>query len=303
MERIAKFWDPLYRCEPPEIQTNLSTLLIVLRSIYNSSLFLNTTLFIGGFLQKVTNQITLACRNYLTKNGTISIWTQELSTMTQKIKSCKQLLEYYQDLHNSIVEEMKDNPKEKPYECSPNAIFGNAYSLERRMDKVGHVLELMTKYSVLDRIQISGMEVFAKIIKTGFSKITAKSYDPLAHRMTEFDHDYKDFLKVVETAELKMQEFLDVYINEISNSHAMLLAMERFEKLNLDCLCMERRYLDIACKLQTEIEGIKNICNEQRSNPIIPRNSPPVVGRIMWIRSLYRSIDEPMQVCCHESLI
>lgn len=294
---MEKFWAPLYRCEPLDIQANLSSLLTVLRNTYNSSLFFNTSTLIGGFLQKVTNQITIACRNYLTKNGTLSIWTQSLSTMTQKIKICKQLSEYYQDLYYSIVDEMQNNPKEKPFECSANAIFGNVYSLDRRMNEVSHILQSLTKYSVLDRIRISGMEVFAKIIKTAFSKITSKPYDPLAHRLTEFDHDYENFLKEVEIAEYKMQEFLKNYINEIPNSHSMLLAMERFEKLDLDCLCMERRYLDIACQLQREIEGIKDVCNEQRSNPVIPRNTPPVAGKIMWIRSLYRSIDEPMKVC------
>lgn len=36
--------------------------------------------------------------------------------------------------------------------------------------------------------------------------------------------------------------------------------------------------------------------NEERGSPFIARNMPPVAGRIMWIRSIFRKIDEPMKV-------
>lgn len=36
--------------------------------------------------------------------------------------------------------------------------------------------------------------------------------------------------------------------------------------------------------------------NEERGNPFIPRNMPPVAGRIMWIRSIFKKIDKPMNV-------
>ena len=47
---------------------------------------------------------------------------------------------------------------------------------------------------------------------------------------------------------------------------------------------------------QEEVERIRDIYNEDRSTPPIPRNTPPVAGRIMWIRQLYRRIEAPMDI-------
>lgn len=45
-----------------------------------------------------------------------------------------------------------------------------------------------------------------------------------------------------------------------------------------------------------EIEVLRDRYNEERQNPNIPRNMPPVSGRIMWIRHFYSRIEEPMNI-------
>lgn len=47
---------------------------------------------------------------------------------------------------------------------------------------------------------------------------------------------------------------------------------------------------------QKEIEVLRDRYNEERQTPMIPRNIPPVSGRIMWIRHFYSRIEEPMNV-------
>ena len=34
---------------------------------------------------------------------------------------------------------------------------------------------------------------------------------------------------------------------------------------------------------------------KERTDPPIPRNMPPIAGKIMWARQLYRKIQEPME--------
>lgn len=72
--------------------------------------------------------------------------------------------------------------------------------------------------------------------------------------------------------------------------------LKRFEKLNLECLHLEERYLEAMMLFQYEIEALRDRYNEERQAPIIPRNIPPVSGRIMWIRQFYSRITEPMEV-------
>lgn len=70
----------------------------------------------------------------------------------------------------------------------------------------------------------------------------------------------------------------------------------RFEKLNLDCLNLNERYLEALEMFQNEIGDLRDRYNEERQNPLVPRNMPPVAGRIMWIRQLYARIEEPMNI-------
>lgn len=70
----------------------------------------------------------------------------------------------------------------------------------------------------------------------------------------------------------------------------------RFEKLNLDCLHLDERYLEAMEMFQEEIEQLRDKYNEERQSPLLPRNMPPCSGRIMWIRQLYKRIEEPMDI-------
>lgn len=47
---------------------------------------------------------------------------------------------------------------------------------------------------------------------------------------------------------------------------------------------------------EREIENIRDSYNENRSDPPISRNIPPIAGRISWIRQLYKRIEIPMNV-------
>lgn len=59
--------------------------MMTVRLIYKTSRFYNTSDYITGFLQKITNQIILACESYLTNSGVTSIWKQNTKSMIEKI--------------------------------------------------------------------------------------------------------------------------------------------------------------------------------------------------------------------------
>lgn len=75
-----------YRCEPQEIGDNLPSLMMTVRLIYKTSRFYNTSDYITGFLEKITNQIILACESYLTDRESTSIWKQDKNSIIEKIE-------------------------------------------------------------------------------------------------------------------------------------------------------------------------------------------------------------------------
>ena len=70
----------------------------------------------------------------------------------------------------------------------------------------------------------------------------------------------------------------------------------RFKKLQFKRLRIDRKYLEFVTMYQEEIEAIRDRYNEDRSDPQLPRNIPPVAGRILWIRQLYRRVEAPMDI-------
>lgn len=60
--------------------------MMTVRLIYKTSRFYNTSDYITGFLEKITNQINLACESYLTDRGRTSIWKQDKNSIIEKIE-------------------------------------------------------------------------------------------------------------------------------------------------------------------------------------------------------------------------
>ena len=44
-----------------------------------------------------------------------------------------------------------------------------------------------------------------------------------------------------------------------------------------------------------DLETVRKLYQKQKNEPIIPRNLPPISGKISWARQLYRKIEKPMK--------
>lgn len=292
---LEKHWDPLYRSPPLEIADSLSNLFQAIRSVYNNSRYYNSSLRISGFLSKVVNQIIIASRNYLTKKRQVAIWDENMISLVKKIGECRKLKEAFRFNYQKVLHEMTDS-NETPFDCSENYFFRSLELFEIRLTKIREIMEVCLRYQVMDRNPISGMETFSERIKSAFKDVTEKTYDPLAHRLVEFDNDYLNFMKTVTAVETEMGDFVKSYVNKIENVEMRLVTLKRFARLNLECLRLDRRYLDVAALLEKEIEDIKDKYNEERASPSLERNISPVVGRIRWARSLLKKMEEPLNV-------
>jgi dynein heavy chain, axonemal len=77
-------------------------------------------------------------------------------------------------------------------------------------------------------------------------------------RLKDFDTDYEFFFKQVETAEFGLQKYIKDVLKPIPTVTSRMLVLSRYEKLQLDCLCLDRRYLDVAVMLELEIANFKD---------------------------------------------
>ncbi|XP_018374249.1 PREDICTED: dynein heavy chain 8, axonemal [Trachymyrmex cornetzi] len=248
---LEKFTQPLYRLDPTKIGDYLPTLMYAIRMIYATSRFFNTRRMVTAVYVKITNQMILACKAYLTENGKLSIWNESKCTMISKIKDCIKLCETYHNCYDDMCKKVEESPDEKRFEVSEMYVFGKFATFKTRIIKM---------------------------------------YDPLDHRKPYFDTDYDEFKKNVAETDLELRTFFYNCISLMPNIMQSLYLIARFQKLNLKQLRIDRKCIELVSMFEQEIEDIRDSYNENRSDPPVPRNIPPVAGRILWIRQLYKLI-------------
>lgn len=136
VELLERFWDPLYRCEPPTLKNFLPGLMMSIRNVYKNSAFYNNSITIVGLITKITNQLILACWQYLTEKGSKTIWAQKKTSIIEKMNHCRDLKEHYVKAYITTLEQMEDDPNEEPWEGSFSYIFGKYDTFLTRLDKV-----------------------------------------------------------------------------------------------------------------------------------------------------------------------
>lgn len=72
--------------------------------------------------------------------------------------------------------------------------------------------------------------------------------------------------------------------------------LEKFESIKGSQLDMNEKYMKVLFNYGRDLETVRKIYQKYKSEPMIPRNLPPVAGRIAWARQLYRKIENPMKI-------
>ncbi|PSN47670.1 Dynein heavy chain 8 [Blattella germanica] len=293
---LEKYCMPLYDSEPNNMVEHIPKLMFAIRMIYATSRHYNTTGRVTALLVKITNQMITSCRIYLTSNFTVRVWDQPKHQIIKKMEECLHLYSKYFICFQATKNKIKETPGETSLECSEMYVFGKFETFKERLEKIIDVLETVLLYSILQSSRIEGIDVYANKFTAMFTTISTKEYQALDHRKPEFDSDYLIFKNNVSETENELREFMNQCLTQVPNIYEALRLLQRFDKLNLNCLIIEEKYLESLSLFQVEVEELRDHYNEFRNNPQLPRNMPPISGRIMWIRQFYKRINEPIEM-------
>ncbi|KAJ2947929.1 hypothetical protein O0L34_g9722 [Tuta absoluta] len=292
---LQKYCEPLYRSDPSTMQQYIPALLYTVRMVYATSRYYNTTKQISTLLVKVTNQLLNTCMNYLTKNGQKTIWNQDKYKFMNKARLCIGLYSFYRECYDETQVEMAAAADERPFDCSEMYIFGKFETFRKRLMKIIDLFQTYIKYYVLNKSTIDGIDEHAKVFNTLYKTISTKTYDALDHRRPDFDKDYKIYKDAVANQEVLLENFMINTVQNCPTTEIALLLLKRFAKLELDSLYLEDQYYDLISQYTSEITSTRDRYNNERDDPDLPRNMPPVAGRIMWIRFYDDNIKRNME--------
>ncbi|XP_040553568.1 dynein axonemal heavy chain 8 isoform X1 [Gallus gallus] len=293
---LEKVCQPLYDYELVSMRNGIPNLINAIRMIHSVSRYYNTSERMTSLFIKVTNQMVAACRAYITDGGLSHVWDQETPIVIEKIKDCIFLLKEYQRCFHETKQEILENLGEKSFEVSEMYIFGKSEAFCRRLEKITEMINVVQTFRALSMSTIEGIDIMAIKFKNIYQSVQKKQYDILDPRKTEFDVDFVDFMAKIEGLEVQIQTFMRTCFGRILSSQHALQLLQRFQNLRMPCLQEEVRYT-VACILQhyvAELEAIKKIYQIHKDDPPLARNMPPVAGKILWVRQLFRRINEPI---------
>uniref|UniRef100_A0AAR2IQT9 AAA+ ATPase domain-containing protein n=1 Tax=Pygocentrus nattereri TaxID=42514 RepID=A0AAR2IQT9_PYGNA len=258
---LERFCDPLYNSDPVSMVEAIPGLINAIRMIHSISRYYNTSEKITSLFVKVTNQMITACKAYITNNGSATIWDQPQDVVAEKLRAAIRLNEEYQKYFHKTKQKLEQSPSERQFDFSEMYIFGKFDTFQRRLNKILAMFSTISTYSALQDSKIEGLETTAIVLT-----IKKKPYSFLDQRRTDFDQDYEEFCK--QTAEL----------------------------LCIPDLGIEEKYQKVLQNYGRDIEMVSRIYTKQKMEPPIARDLPPVAGKILWARQLYRRIQEPMEL-------
>ncbi|NWI95792.1 DYH8 protein, partial [Pitta sordida] len=293
LERVCR---PLYITDVVSMTHGVTNLIKTIQMIQRVSRYYNTSERITSLLIKVTNQMVTTCRAYITDSGLSGVWDQETSTITEKIKNCTCLLKEYQKCFHEAKQEILETLGEKALEVSEMYIFGKSEAFCRRLEKITEMIATEQSFCALSLCPIEGIDIMAVKFRNIYHIFQKKQYDILDPQNTEFDVDFVKFMTEVERLETQLRTFMRTCFGRILSSQNSLQLLQRFQNLNMPCLQEEtvRTTGSILQHYIAELEATKKLYQSQKNDPPLARNMPPSAGKILWVRQLFRRINEPI---------
>ncbi|OWF42162.1 dynein heavy chain 8, axonemal-like [Mizuhopecten yessoensis] len=293
---LEKYCEPLYRCDPVSMTDSLPGLVNAIRMIHSISRYYNTSERMTSLFIKVTNQMVTACKNYITDDGVSRIWDQPRQPLIEKLENSVSLFRNYQAIFQRTKKKIEATPGEKPFEFSEMYIFGKFETFCKRLEKIITLLNSVQAFSALSESKIEGIELYSSRFLQIYSSLRKKPYDILDHRKLDFDNDFDDFKRQLGDLESGIQKFMEGSFSKITSASQALTLLTRFESLELPRLKIEEKYTTIMVQYGGEIEEIRKLYMKCKEDPPIPRNMPPVSGKITWARQLSQRIEVPMNI-------
>uniref|UniRef100_A0A8B9FHY9 Dynein heavy chain 5, axonemal n=1 Tax=Amazona collaria TaxID=241587 RepID=A0A8B9FHY9_9PSIT len=288
---LDKFFGPLAKASPVTMVEYIPSLMNTVCMIYCTSLYYNTSECMTSLLLKVTNQMINTCKTYL-REGVSKIWDLDKQELLKRIQQCISLKEQYQTSFRRIREELKENPRERQFDFSENYIFGKFDTFCKRLEKISDMSSIIESLLKLQHIKIEGIEEITTQYHSIAANTKSKQYDVLDHRKKEFEKDYLEFKNQISALYESIQEFVDSWFEKtVTVSNATNL-----EQIGENHIDLNEKYIIVLQQYSQDLEFVQKLYESQKENPPIPRNMPPVTGKIMWAQQLYRKIHHPMTV-------
>lgn len=233
------------------------------------------------------------CKSYITCRNKETIWSQDRNLTRTKLANCIKLNHIYHETYYT-VREQPFLPNQTPFGFSENFVFGKFDTFCERLSKIISMFNLMDDYNHLFERRLEGLllgEALEEAMATfeeAKKEILSKKYDYLDHRNAEFNTDYERFMTKTDTLKESIANMIERNFETVWETPQCIRFLIRFEKVSekIPLTTMDEKYQRILKYCEKEVDRILKLFRKQKDDPPVPRNFPPIAGRIKWCRAL-----------------
>ncbi|KZC10625.1 Dynein heavy chain 5, axonemal [Dufourea novaeangliae] len=298
IQALEKCCHCLYLDDPVKMRDSLVSLLQTVRLIYSVSRYYNTSERTSSLMMKITNQMIVACRDYVTNRGRETVWGQDRAAVRSKLKHCLRLNKAYRETYRLI--RCSPAVTEQEFSFSETHVFGRFDSFCDRIRKILNMFELIQDYQYLFERRMEGLllgealDDAIRIFEEAEKIATTRPYDYLDARNTEFDIDYDDFMAKTDDLKQNIGNIIEKNYADVWETPQGIRFLTRFEKVNekIPLTKLDEKYNIVVKYCDREIDRILKLFKKQRDDPPLPRHMPAIAGRLTWDNSLKVHLDE-----------
>nr|XP_054607993.1 dynein axonemal heavy chain 8 isoform X2 [Nothobranchius furzeri] len=249
------------------------------------------------FFSKVTHQMIVACRAYITDNKSF-MWDQDPEDLHRKIQECLCLFQEYQSCIQKAALPTVESPGEKPVEALQWFIAADLKKFTKKLEKINQIISMLKTFATLEKSRIEGIEIIARLFQTAITGIK-KGDDILSPEENEFEADYEKFMADICYIEEQLQIlmtsiFTKFTSSKVTSSQTCISFIEGFKKLNIPCVdnkIPEVSKLILQHHIQ-KLEFVKKDFFQNQDHPVCYSTSSSVASRIPWDRDLCKNTED-----------
>ncbi|KAK8898529.1 Dynein heavy chain 5, axonemal [Tritrichomonas musculus] len=302
LSSLEKYTELLYALEPPECAEIVPGLITSVSMVHNISRYYRSPHRICTLLKKVTNQMINTSCKYINAGG--QLHEQDRKTLIQKFHDCINLNQRYQHVYNNTMK--KKVLPEGEQEGSERMlrthfiIFGKFDAFSSRCETLIDLFTTIDDFNRLKDCRIEGMAAIVQnFIENDDFTFRSKNEHMLDPRNQKFNEDYANFQTQCGNEDAKIRKIIS---EAFQVTKTVQIELELHETLK-ETVTREEGQAELAvwfkhC-LQRYYEDLENVSQwfkAQSDNPPIPKNMPPIGGRIAWVRQLITRLTGPMQI-------
>ncbi|CAH8644888.1 unnamed protein product [Schistosoma haematobium] len=291
---LDNFFGSFSNTNPSKIRQQLPVLLNAIRMIYSISEYYNNSERMTSLFIKITNQMVVACRKYVT-DGVSRIWDLPRNILLGRINECIQLNVEYQENFRKVRHRLQENPSGRQFDFSENYIFGKFDVYTSRLKKILIILENIDNFNVLLDFKAEGIDPIVVRYKTFYDNLHKRNFDGADQIKRDFDRDLDEYKSQFDTIAQQLRDFLDAWFKQPAPVERQLRILEKFEQIKCCQLELSAKYELVIKNYANELEMVRQLYEKQKNDPPIARNMTSIAGKMFWARHLYKQIEIPME--------